>query len=488
MIGSKSIEINADNFLKGMSSSDYMNDGGFSNISQAANIYKTPGLLYGVPPITDETDDLTDELIANCEDPRVYTTGAAPYDKIFSRLFVDNAGNYYGWDSSGGLDLIETDGTNPTKYADSKTYMMGFGQNTVYVTNAVGIVEWTISTGTLSESFYTFTGSYAAVVPHPCIVYENNAYYANGNVLLRQTSVGGTPAEILTLPAEQVIVALSVDPGSGKMLISIVDGLNASGTEYRIARVGYYDGFSNKLSKVVRVDNMITAFKPCGGTLYVCYGNKFGYWTGSGIVFLRKLNITLSSAGLVYDNRITNIDDTVYLIEGSKILAYGEVAGRRMKVFYYVHTELENGAELTLPMTCVVNLNNTTLGYCFINNSSVEKFKTIDLSSTSSVGTSLYWRTHKYTFPKPVMFNAVEIEYGIALPSDNSVVGVLSVRDDTQTGTLLDGGTGVQTTRSGLYQYTLTYPTIKTRSIQLSYTFSLQYPIKRITIFYNDVE
>jgi len=61
------------------------------------------------------------------------------------------------------------------------------------------------------------------------------------------------------------------------MLISIVEQLNLSGTVNSLARVGYYNGFSNKLSKVVFVDEMVLAFYPVGGTVYITYGQKLGF-------------------------------------------------------------------------------------------------------------------------------------------------------------------------------------------------------------------
>jgi hypothetical protein len=479
MIGKFNFEIGGEEFLRGMGTSDFLNDGGFSSVSEGANVFHTPGLMYGSPPVVDQTDDLVDDLIASCEDPRVFTGGAT-----FKRMFVDNAGQYYSWNGT-LLDLIATDGTNPTKYADSKTDMIGFGENTIFTTNAVSITKLVPSTGVLTDAYYNFVGSVAAVVPHPALVYEDNAYYGNGNTLLRQTDPAAAPTVILTLPTEQTIVTMDVDPGTGKMLISIIDGLNAGDTNNRVARVGYYDGFSNKLSKVVLIDDMITSFYPVGNSLYVCYGQNFGYWTGSGLQFLRKLSVPLTSAGLVYKHRITNIGTTVYMVEGAKVLAYGQLAGRTNKVFYYVHTEKESGALLTLGLTLLVNLGSNVLGYAFINESSVEKFYTMDISSVASLTASDIWRSNKYTFPKEVIITGVRIEYGVALPTNDSTVGTLYVYDDKQAVTSLGA---VSTTVSNTYEVELTNPTINTRSIQLSYPFSLQYPIRRFTVFYNKKE
>lgn len=91
MIGEKVFEIDQADIIKGMSSSDHITDGGFSPLSEGVNLTKSPGLIYFSAEKVDQTDDLTDDLIASCEDG---TLGTAAVD----RIFVDDAGNYYDWD------------------------------------------------------------------------------------------------------------------------------------------------------------------------------------------------------------------------------------------------------------------------------------------------------------------------------------------------------------------------------------------------------
>lgn len=471
MIGQKTIEWNAQDMIKGLSSSDFINDGGFSSVCQASNIWKTPGLLYGAPPITDGTGDLTDDLIASSS---YSNTNATPI-----RAFVGNEGNYYSTNAT-ALVLKQTDSTNPTLYKKGFTDMVSYGVNgDIFTTNEKCVVQWNEGT-TFDVTFFTFTTQTS--VPHPALVFENNVYYGDKNLLHRQTAVGVVPTVVLELSPEQTIVTLAADPGTGRMLISTVEGLNASDTVNKIARVHYYDGLSNKPIKTIIVDEMITAFRPVGATLFIGYGQNLGYWNGGGIKFLRKLDVTLTQSQIPYKHNLTNFGHILCVVEGAKILAYGDIIGTAPSVFFYITTNLESGVET--PMTMICNLGSGVLGCGWINSSTVEKFVTVDTSSVSSVGAAARFRTDKYTFPRPVTFNQVVIEYGAELPN-NTAVGTVVLFDDTQTATIL--GTA-QATTTGIYTLEFPYPSITSRSLQVSYAFTLQYPIRRISILYNDYD
>ena len=477
MIGAKSFDINYKDFIQGVSSSDFISDGGLSPVSQCTNIWKTPGLLYGAPPVTDGTGDLTDDLIASSS---YANTNAVPI-----KAFVDDAGHFYSTDAT-SLVLKQTDGTNPTKYKKGFTDMASFGVNgEIYTTNEKCVVRWLEGT-TFDVTFFTFTTQQN--VPHPTLVYENNLFYGDKNLLWRQTGVGVTPTLILTLSAEQTIVTLGIDPGSGKMLISTTDGLNASDTISKKARVHYYDGFSEKTLKTVVVDEMVTAFWPVGSTLFIGYGQKLGYWNGAGIQFLRTLQVTLTSTKLPYKQNFTNIDTTLFVVEGARILAFGDIIKGSPPVFYYAFTNSDVGVEADLTMIC--NLGSGVLGYGWINVSTVEKFNTVDTYSVASVGASLRLRTNKYIFERPISFNNLVIEFGAALPTNGSVVGIPFIFLDDQQAIGLDGFTGISTTVANTYVVERPYPgtPITTRSLQISYAFSLQYPIRRMTVYYNEYD
>lgn len=476
MIGAKSFDIGAAEFVKGMSTTSFINDGGFSPQTTGVNPAITPGLLYSPANPVNKSTNLVGTIIASSEDPTISSSA-------YLRIFVDDSGHYYTWDGTTLVNL-RTDATNPTGYIQGVTDMIAFGSSStegeIYTTNLFDIVRWKIDS-TFTANFgggFTHTN-----VPHPALVFENNAFYGDGNLLLRQTAVGVAPSVIMTLTSQQTIIALGIDPGSGRMLISTIDGVNTTGIRNRISRVLYYDGFSNKPVKSVIADAMVTAFYPVGGTLYITYGTNLGYWNGAGMSFIRTLNINISSNGnqkLAYKQHITNIETTLYVLEAGQILAYGNILPKQAPVPYYFASP-SNGTAMSM----ICNLGSGVLGFSYLASVSDYRFNTLDTTSTSTVGAVDPISSDKYIFKRPVIFNGAIIEYGTALPTDDTAVGALRMRGSDQQSTLIKT---VSTTVSNTYEVESDYPTISTRSIQILYSFIQQYPIRRITVFYSPIE
>lgn len=339
-LGKKLFEITDTDWARGMSTSDDISDGGFSSVTDAVNLIAQPGVAYAPAQPTDKSTNVADNVIASCSD------ASGTYD----RLYVGDAGKFYGWNGT-TMAVVATDSTRI--YTAGKTDISPYGPY-AYGTSTTYVFEWAVSSGTVNQTYFAFptpTGlSDPSTVPHPCLTFEGNIYYGNGPQLLRQTLVGGVPAEILYFTNYgETIQALSIDSGSGKMLISTTSGKNASDTLNKVNRVHYYDGFSNKTLKTVIVDEMVTAFYPNGNYIYLGYGQNLGIWSGSGIEFLRKLdNVSLSNTDLLYKHHFSNIGSTLYVIDGTQILALGPVRQRGDKVFYYAYKNNVNGNKLSL--------------------------------------------------------------------------------------------------------------------------------------------
>ena len=466
MIGAKTIDFSAKDFIRGMSSTDFIEDGGFSPLTQGVNLTLAQGLIYAPADYTDASTNVTGSVIASCEDP--LTSGA-------DRVFLDNEGTYYSFNGT-TMTAARTDVVNA--YVQGKTDMAAYS-GAVFATSDATIVKWVVDS--------SFNATYASFsnnnVPHPVLVFEDNIYYGDKNLLLRQNGVSGAPATILTLPTSQTIVALGIDPGTGRMLISITEGLNLSDTLFRTNRVAYYDGFSNKALKVVIVDDMITAFCPVGGIMYIGYGRNLGYWTGAGIQFLRKIDIDFVSTDLLYKQHFTNSGRTLYFIEGNRIIAHGDIIGDGNKVFYPV---FENFG--LSDFTHISNIGSSTtspkLGYFY----ATDKFRILPLASSTGIGIAggcvLY--TNDYNFDRPVTFNQAIIEYGTDIPTDGNQYGILRLIDSSNQTITIGDSTLFTNTTAGIREVEGPYPSIKTRKIQLRYTFVQNTPIKRITIFYNE--
>lgn len=433
MLGAQQIVIDAAEFIKGMSSGAEISDGGFSSETEAVNPIAVPGVLYAPAQAVDSDTDarLTDEIIATSTDD----DSSLGYE----RKMVTEDGKYYRYNGTKIPEAaLRTDATNT--YQKGFTDMISFDGET-YATSRQTIIRWDESAAVFNASFFAFTNDAttpAKTTPHPAIVFEDNAFYGDGNLLLRQTAANATPATILTLSTEQRIIALGIDPGTGKMLISITSSLNISNTLPAIHKVLWYDGFSNKVLKSVIVDDMVTAFYSVGGLVFVGYGQNLGYLNGSGITFLRRFaNVTLDQQDLPYKQNFTNIGDTLYVVDGHKILAYGRIIAGGERVFYYVYRNYF-GLTNTTKFKCIFNAGQNKLGI----SSATAKFSTLDVASTPSNLNLLDVYTKWYHFPRPVFLRNMYIQMSTQIAtSANFSVNYRISKDETNRALTVSGGT-----------------------------------------------
>lgn len=369
-LGKKIFEIDFTHFVKGMSTSDDISDGGFSPNTDAVNLIADPGILYEPGQPTDKSTNVVGSIIASSEDPAGTLT----------RVFVDDEGHYYTWNAT-TMTLARTDATNPSGYIQGKTDMNAF-DGSVFATTSTTVVKWTVDT-TFTDNFITGLNS---LVPHPLLTFEGYQYIGDGNVLKRMTNAtDNTPDSILTLSTNQNIVALGIDPGSGKMLISTIQGFSLSLTSSNTNKVLFYDGFSNKALRVVPVDSTVTAFPFTEGQLYCAYGQNLGLWNGAGITFLRKFEVTFLFTQLFYKQHFTSIGPTLYFIENTRIVAHGPVRQGGDKVFYPAYKNQVNSNALTH----IANLGavSTTQSILLSIGFATDKFYTWDTTAISTSNT-----------------------------------------------------------------------------------------------------
>ena len=463
-LGKNTIEISGSDFIRGMTSGNNLLDGGFSDQSYGINLESEPGVLSFNENVTEPSTSPIGIMIGCTPND---TTTADP-DMFFLAVDADTQdGTYYWWNGT-TLTLKRTDSTN--NYIFGGSYI-GTYRNEIYATSDQAITRWTADDSVFEDDFYDTSDGWDTLSPHPILAYDNDFYYGNGNELLRQTAVGVKPSDILTLTEGTDITALGIDPGSGKMLISTTQGpiFNLAGNVPSLNKVLYYDGFSNKPVKAIVVDEMITAFYSVGSTVFVTYGQNLGYWTGSGIQFLRQLDINLAYDELAYRDHITSIGSTLFVIEGRFILAFGDIVGGASKAYSYVYRSPVNKLSL------ICNLGENVLGIGTLD----EAFLTLDLDT---LGINASWYSNRYSFPRPITFNQIVIEYFTSMPTENNIGAVNVIQENDTLQTLQN----VTNTVANKYVATLTWPTITSRVIQINYTPMQSTQIRRITIYYND--
>jgi hypothetical protein len=224
---------------------------------------------------------------------------------------------------------------------------------------------------------------------------------------------------------------------------------------------------------------MVTGFKSVGGITYVTYGQKLGYWNGSGITFLRKFkNVTLAGSDLAYKNKMANIENTLYVVDGKQVLAYGEVLPGS-KVFYYAQSNGVNSNKYTL--ICPVGDNKLGLGF------DTTKFYTFDVTG-GTIATSVTVYSNRYSFPRPVYIRGAYIEYTSAVANEDSTRSLSYMTQDQRLGFVACSSL---TNSSGNNVYEIAdikgFPSTPIKMLQLQYVTGTA-GLRRIVIYYDVAE
>lgn len=501
--GRLQFEIGPNDFLKGMTSSDDLNDGGFSNQSVNINLLGSKGNVYpcALPTNLNPNSD-TLNIIMSCDDPRI--SGRVTKLFVCTDQSFGNPTNFSTWDGS-TLSTAQTDSTNYYSAGPNCDFIPFYDVSAGKVvflatTNNNGhlgtdnVVYWdgtatagathfnaTWWTGTVNKSSGGHPNGLTVGVPHPMIVFNKIVYIANGNLLAQYDGTNALDA-VLTLSKEQTITALSIDPASGLMLVSVTTGANASSTLPTSSYIGLYDGFNpTQFRKIIRVEEQVNCFRLLGGDVITFYGTQMGKFTGNGVKYLRTLNVSLAARELPYKHHVTVINNTLYVIEGTNVLAYGEIIGGTEKIFYYPST----GSGFKLNM--ITSLGSGLLGYSYLNGSNVGFLYNVDLitkGTSSQVSANFY--SNNYYMPRPVFVRAVDIQLDRALSSGSHFINLITDKNTTYNPT---GGGFMSSTSSSGGTQRFSFTNVKTSIVQLFDQMSgVNAGFKRAIVYYDYAE
>lgn len=418
MNGKRYISIDASEFVKGASTSNYLNDGGIRPGAGSFNLTYEPGILHGVPATVDKSGSLTGNPIgwtpngfvsggigANgfiiCSDGKV---GAINSSQTIANLTSAITGTYtFGiTDIAQFLTFVAISSTDNIAYINTDLT----GSDNDWGTAVLGL---SITSG----------------APHPLLNYKGYLYMGDARNVHRISS-SAAASTYTPFSQENTISAMGIDSSSGRILIASVQNQDLGGAVSANGFISVWDGESPVPEREVRVEGMITAIRNVGGTTFMWMKDKIGYWNGSGFSFLRKLgHITLgTSSTLPWKHHTAVLDNTVYTSDGTRILAYGDVLPGR-KVFYYAGNNDVNSNEFTM----IAPVGNQKLGLGF----SSSKFYTLDMVGTG-VGTFNTFSTNVLNFPVPVHIRHVFLEYagsGVANGYQDATMYYLSGNDPT---------------------------------------------------------
>lgn len=472
-------ENGSNDFLNGMTTSADTSDGGFSSESYNVNPIINKGLLRSGAALADASTNLVDEVIATCEDPNYNGKG---------RIVLDDSGNFYWCDSStfaltlkatASSDKFDLGTTDLVAWHDSS------GGINFYATTKAGssgdIVKYNRET-TLTETWWTGAGTLnqaalSELTPwRPLLSYNTFLYVGDANKLHRISPGLVVSNSIMTLPQTESISAMAVEPSSGYMLIATASAADYSARRNGSSKLYLYDGYSNKPAKEIPVTGTITAIVNGHDRTYIFYGNKLGYFTGSGIQYLRTLSFSIgTSTDLVYKHKATRIENTLYFADKEKIMAYGESEPGKKVFFYPGINPLSSNS-----LTCVTALTGSTLGVSF----SSAKFYTLDTDSVAtSSGINFYSR--KFNFSQDIQCEKIEIEVASSV-TQNNIWGTAYVIDETGTSYSLGD---IQNTSAAFFMKTFSFDRkVRTFQLRITTTANYQQAFKRAVLTYKKID
>lgn len=330
---SRKIVLTGEDFKRGMNSDTFALDGFFDNVeSYGIDITSVPGVLYPQQaPDYDVTQASSGDLIAWCK-------GGGPFGASPNTLVVSATGKMYLAGSANlSSNYQDTINTYNKYFTDAVFYKGSF-----YVTSQQNIAKLDTSDGTTitsaSPSWWTGLG-YSSLdlhTPHPMVIFEDSLWIADG---YRLHKFDGTTVtyNAFMLTSDQQITALFVDPGSGRLMIATTQGVNGSGSLPRVAKINFWDGYSNKVLRSVVVDAMVSAIISNGGTIYMFSNYSMGYWNGSGISWLRTFYGNKRGGNLLTKHQMAVHGNVLYVIDGTSVLSYqapiGTLEKRWIKVW-----------------------------------------------------------------------------------------------------------------------------------------------------------
>jgi hypothetical protein len=337
------ISITEKDFMAGETQWDYLNNGGFSPDSVYLNLFLKPGVLQFGQSATDRSGSgvLTDSIVASA------------YDKNFAgndAYYIGDAGCVYTLSAS---TLTKRQTITADTFTVGTTDMIQFRGNT-YVTGAGRITQLTSSNLTGIDSGW-WTGL-TTNVRHPLEVVEDKMYIGDLNVVYYYD--GTTSGIAVTLPADCNVTSLRRHP-DGRHLIAFTGYTqNYSHTVGGPGKIYIINKDTQQWEREILVNNQVEGSRNVDGMIFVTYGKKVGYFTGSGVKFLKQLK----TSSMTYSQSMANMEDIFLIRDGVNVLAYGDLGnGKKIWFNFYQGSNTVNNLHYKGQNLILIASNATSL-------------------------------------------------------------------------------------------------------------------------------
>lgn len=443
------ITINASDFIRGSSSSDYKPDAGFSPEDKGHNLHVKEGLLYPQPVATNK--GAAEDIFA----------WASVEGGIFSNWFaLGYGGKFYSLDNDGVPTLLQTDGarTYSKFYSNMLYYKAKF-----YATSTGNIAQLDSAMGTATFNWWTGLGKTALLntLAHHMIIFGGTLFISNGYTI---ASYDGTTSSdsAFTIDTNYYITAM-IDY-QNKIYIAAMPyyGLARTNANAKLFIFTPSGITTNTYDDSHPLIDAVSAFYVFKGTLLVFTEKYLAYWNGITLTKIKDLSEK------VYKQQICQYGDRLYFSEGKNIVCYDGNS------FYYVYHNPNNGEATDNIEGIVFDSNNLFI-------STGTKIYSADI--TTGAGTS-YFRSNRFNFGQNVVIRKIVVELAETLVSGSSIP--ITFYDHKQTGNTV--GT-ISYSAGDTFIKEFNNINITTYSLQLRAYFQTNgKPIKQFTIYYEPSE
>ncbi len=441
------LTIDAKTFLKGMSISDELSDGGFSPLSKGINLFAKPGLILPGPAPVDQSSAVDVGGIF------AWSTHVANLSPGIGRGVgsdVNNHGKFFLLNDSGGATLACSDAAHI--YKARITDLIRYGSsNDQFVTSDGDIAKLNFDFSAQDFTWWHTTlgkTNLKSGVPHRLVQFGAILYITDGNLIHSWDGSAGAES-VLDLPDNYVINDMVSFNNALYIAASRFDPLG--GGEATDCRIFTWDGFSPSFIEEYVVQENIDTLIVFGSALFLTTRTYVGYWTGSTV---SPLYLLTSS---VYKHQVAITMDRLYLLQGGDLLCYGNPSIAHTKFFSF---PISNPNSLI----GITSYRRGKIVYAYASHSGGYS----DVNGSDQTGKTFY--SNKVFLGKHASLNKLLIE-SEALAS-GSDIGVTYL-DSRGTINTMPAGGYTFTSRGGISFFTFNFPLLNvTFIVQLQLTFN----------------
>lgn len=326
------LTINQNNFLKGMSLSDYSADKGFSPLSRGFEVDRSSqlGLLLPGRSLTDYSTGLSGNIITSCK------YNAASTTPLY--CLVTDSSNIYSTTLISPTHTLKDTATGKTFSANSSAY---FYKNGLYITSSTDIYYDDTTFTVKDKTWWTTTKGRTALtsgVPHKIFEFNGVMYILNGNVIASWDGTTATDAAF-TLPTGWIITDAEID-NDVIYLTAVKRVIDYS--YYTETKIFVWNGISaiNWLREVAVFTPGISAIKKVDQGFVFWAGKDMYFFDGYNYQWIRYVSQTPNF------NQVAALNGNIYFSTYNGIASYNT----RLKIF-------------THPVLCADTINAINVSY-----------------------------------------------------------------------------------------------------------------------------